>query len=355
MAVAACAMRQVLVDRARARFRLKRGRGSPRSPRTTLAADESSAEILLDLDRALAPAPGDATPSSSASSSAAIFGGLSEGETAEALGLSLRTAQRAWMRARAWLRAELEGRPEPPVIERDDWPRLDALLDEALDRRKATARRSSTRPAGRPGGRAPGPRLLALAADDDRLLAGGGLRGPMWDDLAQRDGGGRTAVLRPGAAGPLRDPRPPRARRDGPRLPRLRSRSSTARWRSRRSSRTSATTRGSLRRFEREARLLATLNHPNVAAIYGFELIDGAPYLVLELVGGRDAGRAPASAAPCRSGEAVAVALQIAEALQEAHRKGVVHRDLKPANVKLADGRAREGPRLRHREAAERP
>jgi len=90
-----------------------------------------------------------------------------------------------------------------------------------------------------------------------------------------------------------------------------------------------------LRRFEREARMLATVNHPNVAAIHGFEVIDGAPYLVLELVDGETLeerlGRGPM---PWR--EAAEVARQIAEALEEAHRKGVVHRDLKPANVKLA-------------------
>ncbi len=88
------------------------------------------------------------------------------------------------------------------------------------------------------------------------------------------------------------------------------------------------------RRFEREARLLATLNHPNIAAIYGWELIDGAPYLVLELVEGQTLAER-LDRGPLPVAEAVTVALQLAGALEEAHRKGVVHRDLKPSNVKL--------------------
>jgi hypothetical protein len=89
-----------------------------------------------------------------------------------------------------------------------------------------------------------------------------------------------------------------------------------------------------LRRFEREARLLATVNHPNVAAIHGLEMIEGAPYLILELVEG-DTLEERLRRGPLPVAEAVEVARQIAEALEEAHRKGVVHRDLKPANVKL--------------------
>ena len=93
---------------------------------------------------------------------------------------------------------------------------------------------------------------------------------------------------------------------------------------------------GSLRRFEREARLLATLNHPNVGAIYGFELIDGAPYLVLELVEGETlAERLRRGALPL--GEALTVGVQVADALQEAHKNGIVHRDLKPSNIKLGE------------------
>jgi Tol biopolymer transport system component len=89
-----------------------------------------------------------------------------------------------------------------------------------------------------------------------------------------------------------------------------------------------------LARFKREAHLLASLNHPNIAAIYGLEEADGKPFLALELVEGEDLkARLAKGAIPVD--EALEIAEQIAEALEEAHGKGIVHRDLKPANVKL--------------------
>ncbi len=89
-----------------------------------------------------------------------------------------------------------------------------------------------------------------------------------------------------------------------------------------------------LGRFKREAHLLAALNHPNIAAIYGLEEADGKPFLALELVEGEDLKeRLARGAIPVD--EALEIAKQIAEALEEAHNKGIVHRDLKPANVKL--------------------
>jgi len=90
-----------------------------------------------------------------------------------------------------------------------------------------------------------------------------------------------------------------------------------------------------LGRFQREAHLLASLNHPHIAAIYGLEEADGKPFLALELVLGEDLkDRLARGAIPVD--EALEIAEQIAEALEEAHNKGIVHRDLKPANVKLA-------------------
>jgi serine/threonine-protein kinase len=87
-------------------------------------------------------------------------------------------------------------------------------------------------------------------------------------------------------------------------------------------------------RFTREAQVLAALNHPNIAAIYGLEESSGVRALVLELVEGPTlANRIAKGAIPLR--EALHVAQQIAEALEAAHEQGVVHRDLKPANVKL--------------------
>ena len=93
-----------------------------------------------------------------------------------------------------------------------------------------------------------------------------------------------------------------------------------------------------LARFEREAKLLAALNHPSVAAIYGLEEAGGQPFLVLELAQGEDlSGRIARGRVP--PDEAVAIAKQVAEALEAAHEKGIVHRDLKPGNVKVgADG-----------------
>jgi Tol biopolymer transport system component len=89
-----------------------------------------------------------------------------------------------------------------------------------------------------------------------------------------------------------------------------------------------------LERFEREARMLAVLNHPNIAAIYGLEHSDGVPFLVLELVPGPTLAEMLAGGA-LEVPEALRISKQIAEALECAHEKGIVHRDLKPANVKV--------------------
>ena len=87
-------------------------------------------------------------------------------------------------------------------------------------------------------------------------------------------------------------------------------------------------------RFSREAQVLASLNHPNIASIYGLEEADGKQALVLELVEGEDlAERIKRGAIPLE--ESLKIALQIAQALEAAHEKGIIHRDLKPANVKI--------------------
>jgi Tol biopolymer transport system component len=86
-------------------------------------------------------------------------------------------------------------------------------------------------------------------------------------------------------------------------------------------------------RFDREARLLATLNHPHIGAIYGVEEADGVRALVLELVEGETLDERMARA--LTTSDALAIARQIALALEAAHEKGIVHRDLKPANVKI--------------------
>ena len=94
-------------------------------------------------------------------------------------------------------------------------------------------------------------------------------------------------------------------------------------------------------RFEREARLLASLNHPNIAAIYGVGSEGGVRFLAMELIEGDDLAVRIAQG-PLPVVEALQLARQIAEALEAAHEKGVIHRDLKPANVKVTpDGQVK--------------
>ena len=94
-------------------------------------------------------------------------------------------------------------------------------------------------------------------------------------------------------------------------------------------------------RFQREAKLLASLNHPNIAAIHGLEASGGTHFLVLELVEGETiADRIKRGPIPVE--ESLKLAVQIAEALEAAHEKGVIHRDLKPANIKVTpDGKVK--------------
>jgi len=94
-------------------------------------------------------------------------------------------------------------------------------------------------------------------------------------------------------------------------------------------------------RFQREAKLLASLNHPNIAAIYGLEESNGTHFLVMELIEGQTLDdRIKSGAIPVE--ESLKLALQIAEALEAAHEKGVIHRDLKPANIKVTpDGKVK--------------
>ena len=90
-----------------------------------------------------------------------------------------------------------------------------------------------------------------------------------------------------------------------------------------------------LARFQREAKMLAALNHPNIATIHGLEQSGGTNYLVMELVPGDTLAERVKREGAVPIEEALAIAKQIAEALEAAHEKRIIHRDLKPANVKV--------------------
>jgi Tol biopolymer transport system component len=91
-----------------------------------------------------------------------------------------------------------------------------------------------------------------------------------------------------------------------------------------------------LARFQREAEVLASLNHPHIATVYGFEDSDGIRALVMELVDGPTLAERIAGG-PLPVDEALPIATQIAEALEAAHERGIIHRDLKPANIKVRE------------------
>jgi eukaryotic-like serine/threonine-protein kinase len=90
-----------------------------------------------------------------------------------------------------------------------------------------------------------------------------------------------------------------------------------------------------LARFQREAKMLAALNHPNIATIHGLEQSNGTQYLVMELVSGDTLAERIKREGAVPVEEALKIAVQITEALEAAHEKGIIHRDLKPANVKV--------------------
>jgi serine/threonine-protein kinase len=224
------------------------------------------------------------------------------------------------------------------MLEQDDWARLDQLLQGALERPPEERAAFLDEACGAKSElRAQLVRLLALAEDPEGgLRPGGAFADPAFDDLARDleaedepllspgDSLGRFVIrglLGQGGMGRVYRALDPALGREVA----IKAVSGELR-----------DDGANLRRVEREARVLATLNHPNVGGIYGLEMIEGAPYLVLELVEGQTLGQR-LERGPLPMAEAVMVGVQVAEALQEAHRKGIVHRDLKPANVKLGD------------------
>jgi serine/threonine protein kinase len=217
------------------------------------------------------------------------------------------------------------------------WTEIDELLDAALDlpeSERATWLESVCR--GKDSLRDEVERLIDLAThDDDALRTGGFWRG--WSGVVSEARGrlrNDTEVLKPGGTvgpyvirellgqggtGEVYRARLPHLGHDVA-LKAL----STA----------SQKDASHIRRFQLEAKLLRTLDHPNVAKVYDFFLLSGRPYLVLELVEGQTLAKRLLEG-PMPLVEALGTALQIARALEEAHSKGVIHRDLKPGNVKL--------------------
>ena len=229
------------------------------------------------------------------------------------------------------------------MAEERDWARLDELLDGALE--QPTERRAAWLAEACSDDdalRARVESLLKLAEEDgDGLSPGGGLQGAVWDDLAESLGSDSAPSIAPGsrlgpyeirgvlgAGGMSRVYRAydPGLDRDVAIKALFRDLSAEEK---------------SLRRFEREAKFLATLSHPNIASIYGFHVFDERPYLVLELVEGETLDEILARG-PLPQDAAVRITRQVTEALEEAHNKGIVHRDLKPSNVKITpEGRVK--------------
>ena len=223
------------------------------------------------------------------------------------------------------------------MAEKSRWAKIDATFEAALDRPPAErARWLDAECAGDALLRAQVEKLLALSErEDDALRPLGALAGPVWDDVAHGletepadvdlppghvVGAYRIqSILGRGGTGTV-------YRAFDPRLEREVAVKSLSR----------GFDEGSpdLRRLEREAKLLASLNHPNIAVVYELLFVEHVPYLVLELVPGESLA-ARIARGPLALADAVAVGSQVAEAVEEAYRNGVVHRDLKPGNVML--------------------
>lgn len=226
------------------------------------------------------------------------------------------------------------------VIELEQFSRVDELFDAALDH-PVTERSAWLEEAcgGNAKLRLEVETLLRLTERDDALFESGALQGPVWDEVARElESIGELApgdrvgpyeirgLIGRGGMGAVYRAKDPTLGRD------VAIKTLAGAF---------APAAATLRRFEREAKVLASLNHPNIAAIYDRVQVEERSYLVLELVEGETLSDRLARGA-LELPEAIGIATQLAEALEEAHRKGVVHRDLKPSNVKLTrEGRVK--------------
>ncbi|HEY7820232.1 MAG TPA: serine/threonine-protein kinase, partial [Vicinamibacteria bacterium] len=227
------------------------------------------------------------------------------------------------------------------MIELERFSRVDELLERALDEPAATRSAWLEKACGGDRAlRAEVEKLLKLAErDDDALVDSGALRGAVWQEVA-RDLG-TTDELVPGDRVGSYEIRDLIGRGGMGAVYRARDSTLGREVAIKALDPAFAPSASAIRRFEREAKLLASLNHPGIAVIYELVAVEERRFLVLELVEGETLADRLARA-PFEPSDAVPIAIQIAEALEEAHRKGVIHRDLKPSNVKLTrDGRVK--------------
>ena len=323
LAMASRVMRRLLVDQARARRADKRGGGAEAVELDeALWVSEPQAAALSDLDEALQRLEA-LDPRQGQIVEQRYFGGLSLEEIAEAIGVSLATVKRELRFAHAWLAAELGDRRARVGTAREA---VGGAERSVLGRRRVRASRarpSGRRPrrgrsrAGRPARNVAGRRRPGRVAPADiPVRAGPGTRPArigVYDIIGVLGAGGMGEVYR------ARDPRLQREVAIKV-LP---------------AALTSDPER--LARFEREAQVLASLNHPHVAQVYGLDESGSTPALVMELVEGPTLAQVIAddSDAPLTLTRALTIARQIADGLDAAHEKGIIHRDLKPGNVAL--------------------
>ena len=327
LGISARLMRRVLVDHARSRGYRKRGGGAERVTLDEgLVTSPEPAVDVVALDRAL-----EALAAVDVRKSRVIelrfFGGLSVEETAEVLHVSPDTVKRDWRLAKLWLLRELEG--EAAVTDPERRRRIEEVCDAALDRDAHERAAFVAAACGRDEAlRQEVEALLAHAQRAEGFLAApiGEVAAHVLADEHAASLVGRQigsykilSLLGAGGMGEVYRARDTKLGRDvAIKVVADVFLSDPER----------------LARFEREARVLATLNHPHIGAIYGLEEADGVRGLVLELVEGATLAERLASG-PLPIQEALTVARQIAEALEAAHEKGIIHRDLKPANIKI--------------------
>jgi len=216
----------------------------------------------------------------------------------------------------------------------EGWSRVDAILEATLDKDPVDrARFLAAACAGDEALEREVKRLLALAEDDAAdLVPGGGLEGPLFDDVLEELGADEhlstgqhigdfeiTGFLGRGGMGSVYRARDQDLERDVA-IKAL--------------SKRIAPDASFARRFQREAKLLASLNHPNIGAIYDLVIDNDHPYLILELVEGQTLFDR-LSEGPIPVDDVLKLAPQLADGIEAAHAKGVVHRDLKPGNVTI--------------------